>query len=149
MAKPVRTTTDPDTAAAGCDVLAPLRLTAEDYQALARQGFVAREVRPGCRPYYKLRWRCDRRQQTRYLGQDPARAERVRAALESLQRPLRAARQLTRLLGEARLRLRTAKRLLEPQAEASGCYYRGYSLHRRSPPVAAGPGATGTPEKTV
>jgi hypothetical protein len=73
------------------DGLAGLRLSPGDRTALARQGFVSTEFREGRRPFYKLRWRRGGRQHTRYLGQEPARAERVRAALDRLQRPYRVA----------------------------------------------------------
>jgi hypothetical protein len=89
--------------------LAGLGLAAEDLRALARQGFVSEERRGGRGPYYKLRWRRAGQQRVRYLGGDPGRAAVVRAELEGLQRPPRAARLLARLLGEARRRLRDAK----------------------------------------
>jgi hypothetical protein len=113
--------------------LAGLGLAAEDLRALARQGFVAAEARRGRGPYYKLRWRRGGRQRVRYLGRDPGRAARARAALEALQRPLRAARLLARLLGEARRRLREARRLLTPRAEARGLRYHGYTARRPAP----------------
>src|SRR5262249_45844908 len=100
----------------------------------------------GRRPFYKLRWRRGGRQHTRYLGHELARAEQVRAALERLQRPYRVARQLARLMGEARNRLREVKRLLEPRAQAQGFRYRGYRLQRvRSYPVGENRGATDAP----
>ena len=89
--------------------LAGLHLAAEDLRALARQGFVAAEWRGGRGPYFKVRWRVGGRVRVRYLGRDPGRAARARAALEAMQWPLRAARLLARLLGEARRRLRDAK----------------------------------------
>jgi hypothetical protein len=117
--------------------LAGLGLADADLQALARQGFVAAEFRRLRPPYFKLRWRRDGRQRVRYLGQDPARAEQVRAALERLQRPRRNGRLAARLLAEARKRLLDARRLLEPRADADGLRYHGYALRRpRSGPAA-------------
>ena len=110
--------------------------------AEARQGFLAQEFRQGRGPYYKLRWRQGGRQRVLYLGRDPARAERVRALLEHLQRPLRLARQLARLLQETRKHLHKAKSLLESQAQTQGLHYHGYSARRTlSPQEGWGPRA--------
>src|SRR5947208_9939203 len=101
-------------------VLDDLRLSRGDFQALTRQGFVSAESRRGRRPVYKLRWRRGGKQQVRYLGQDPARAEEVRLELEALQFRRRCARYVIRLMGAARPHLRRAKRLLAAHAAAHG-----------------------------
>lgn len=128
------------------DALSGLCLDPADRDALARQGVVVAEYR-SCHhrrwgPYFKLRWRRNGRQQVRYLGRDPARAELVRAALAVLRRPRRLARQLAALLHQARAGLARAKVVLaEPLAE------RGYRLHgyraRRSQPLRQDPTASG------
>jgi hypothetical protein len=110
--------------------LAGLRLAAGDREALTLQGFVSEERRSGRGPYYKLRWRRGERQRVRHLGADSARADQVRAALDELQRPRRAATLAARLLADTRRRLREAKGMLAPLAAAEGLYYHGYTLRR-------------------
>jgi hypothetical protein len=114
--------------------LASLKLSPEDMQALARQGFVAVEFRDHRGPYYKLRWRRGGRQCVRYLGSDPDRAQQVRAALDALQAPHRIGRQVVRLLAEARKRLLEMKRSLTPLAATRGLHYHGYTLRRAAAP---------------
>jgi len=121
------------------DVLAVLRLSREDYEALTRQGFVAPEYRgkPGCQsgPHYKLRWRCGGRQRVLNLGRDPERARLVREALAELQRPGRLARLAAKLLREASRRLREVKGVLEPCLAAQGLHLHGYATRRTSSPA--------------
>jgi hypothetical protein len=106
-------------------------LGAEDYEALARQGFVAAERRPGAGgprgPSYKLRWRRGGRQRARYLGRDPGRAAAVGAALADLQRAGRAARRAARVLREAARWLRRARRALGPPLAGRGLRLHGYA----------------------
>ncbi len=118
----------------GCgpvDPLGSLGLPENVHQALARQGFVAAEFRgEGSTrrgPYYKLRWREGRRQRVKYLGRDPALAERIRAAVEYLQRPRRLIRMALRLIVEARRGLRRAKDSLQSRAATCGRKYHGYT----------------------
>jgi hypothetical protein len=123
--------------------LAALGLSALDQQALARQGFVAAEYRPGqgrrLGPYFKLRWRRDGRQQVRYLGCDLDWARQIQAALANLQRPRQLIRQVNGLMKEARKRLHQAKDLLEPRLGEGGQYYHGYTARRSAKEVADGP----------
>jgi hypothetical protein len=116
--------------------LAALALPAEDLEALTRQGFVAAEPRQRSGrllgPFFKLRWRRSGRQRVCYLGKSPARADAVRAALEAIQRPLRLARQVARLLAEARKRLRQVKQALAPHLAANGLHLHGYAARRTS-----------------
>ena len=130
-------------AAAREDALAGLRLHPADLRALARQGFVSAEFRGGRGPSYKLRWRRNGRRRVRCLGRDAGRAARVRAELERLRRPLRAARLAARLMAEAHKRLRRAKRLLAARAAAQGYHYHGYAARRRRPRPAKADGADG------
>jgi hypothetical protein len=146
----MKETPAPAGAAGDCNLLAGLGLSEEDYRALARQGFLAAEFRRRGRrrlgPYYKLRWRRGGRQRVRYVGQDPARAERLRAALDDLQRPARLARQLSRLMDEARRHLRRAKEALAPHLAGQGLRYHGFTARRpRTPAGQAGAGAPGAP----
>ena len=101
---------------------------------LARQGFVAADyrVRGGRRfgTYHKLRWRENRRQRVVYLGCDPELAERVKQALETLQRARRLRSELSRLLCAARRQLRQIRRLLEPRAREAGYTLHGYRIRR-------------------
>lgn len=110
--------------------LSGLRLAAADLQALAHQGFVVGELRRGKGPYYKLRWRRGPQQCVRYLGSDPERAQRIQWALETLQRPVRQARQLAQLLAQVRTSLRQLKDDLLPHAQSLGGSYHGYTLRR-------------------
>jgi hypothetical protein len=86
--------------------LAALGLTAEDYRALAQQGFVSPERRAGG-PYYKLRFRRDGRQVVTCLGKDHAAAQAVAKELRTLQAPARLGRHLRRLTIEARRTLQS------------------------------------------
>ena len=75
----------------GYVTLAVLRLGPQDYDSLARQGFVSAERRGNGQVYYKLRFRRGRNQQiVRYIGKDAKFAEKIRCELAKLQAPHRA-----------------------------------------------------------
>jgi hypothetical protein len=112
------------------DAFEGLRLSSDDLRILARPGFIARESRPGREAFYKLRWRRGKRQCVRYLGSDPTHIKKVRAVLDTLQRPHRTACQLMKLMKEARKHLHKVKEFMEPFAEERGCGYHGYHLRR-------------------
>ena len=76
--------------------LSRLRLSNADYQALARQGFVARETR-GTRTYFKLRFRRAGKQIVRYLGSQAQLSAQVEQELKQLQRERRSQRTLRQL----------------------------------------------------
>jgi hypothetical protein len=111
-----------------------LRLTLEDYLALARQGFVAAEYREagGRRlgPYYRLHWRREGRQQVRYLGSDPARAEAIRAALAELQQARHLELHLRRVVARAAACRRAGRRQLAPLLAERGLHLHGTAIRR-------------------
>ena len=103
--------------------------------ALASQGFVAAETRPGRSPTCKLRWREGGRQRVIYLGSDPATADAVRAGLAALQAPRDARRELARLMARARKELALLKKSLGPAMAARGYRYHGFAARRPRPPA--------------
>lgn len=106
--------------------LARLQLGAQELQALRHQGFVSRERRGGCR-VYRLRFRMEGRQVTRYVGTDAAQAAEVQQGLDLWQGKRRLERKLGRLAREAGRQLTRAKlQLTEPLAR------RGFGFHGRS-----------------
>ena len=110
--------------------LRALGLDDKDLALLARQGFVAGEVRSG-RMYFKLRFRRDRRQVVRVIGSDPVRVEAVRRDLGELQRVERQSRQLARLSCKVRQALRASKAELAPLLAKAGYRCHGLSVRRR------------------
>src|SRR5258708_2065497 len=94
--------------------LADVRLTEQERASLARQGFVATELRGQGRPCFKLRFRSAGRQRVRYLGKDPQTARAIARELVGLQAARRVQLRLRRLSHQARLRLRQAKQALQP-----------------------------------
>lgn len=130
QSKPVRRRNGPDQSLAG------LGLSFEHLQSLARQGSVCEERR-GSLSYYKLRFRHRGQQLVRYLGRDPAVAERIRKEVTSLQEPRQATLELSRLRRQVRQALRDAKMQLTPVMAQRGLKYHGYSL-RASRQASAG-----------
>jgi hypothetical protein len=114
--------------------LARLRMSVDDWQALARNGFVAAEFRfrggRRCGPYFRLHWRAGR-QRSRYLGMDPHRAEQIRAELDAWQSDRQQTRRLAQLLREVRTRLYRVKDLLAPAVAERGWTFHGYVVRRR------------------
>jgi hypothetical protein len=119
---------------AGFPGLARLRLTAEDMEALSRQGFVSREARRrgrGCgRHRYKLRFRVAGVQKVRCIGADRDAAAQVRRELAELQKPRRADQMLARQMRAARRALREAKEASAPLLEERGYKYHGHTIRR-------------------
>lgn len=109
--------------------LARLRLDDDDWQALARQGFVGHEQRGG-RKYWKLRFRRGGRQQVRYVGGDEQ-ARQVTEELEQLQRPMRDLRHLNEVTRRANRALRETKQQTEAVVEQFGFRYHGLRLRKR------------------
>lgn len=105
-----------------------LRLTDEDLETLADQGFVCAERR-GDRTYYKLRFRRGRRQVVRYLG-GPVRAAAVQQELAVLQAEKHAMQELTARVKFANKLLRDAKRTLAPVLLAHGFVFHGLAIRR-------------------
>lgn len=117
------------------DPLARLRISPDDYQALAQQGFVSAEYRErdGRRygPYFKLRWRLHGLQKVRYLGRDADKAARVSAVVANLQRSVQLAREASRALAEVRQRMRKMRDSLEPHLAEHGLRFHGYVARRQ------------------
>jgi hypothetical protein len=82
--------------------LADLQLDRQERAALARQGFIAIERRPGGRPFYRLRFRKSGKLRSRYLGQSQELAEKLRRELAQRQREHRLDQHIARLVRQAR-----------------------------------------------
>jgi hypothetical protein len=92
-------------------------------------------------PYYRLLFRIDGRQHSRYLGTDPAFADEIRCLLAHMQAPLREGRTLTRCRAQLRAALRLQKRELDGQLRRLGLYLKGSEIRgRRKPRSPRGPG---------
>ena len=113
-------------------LLARLGLTAEELQAVRRQGFVAREHRRG-QLVFKLRFRMPPagKQHVRCLGSDTAVAEAVRQELAQIQRPRHLDLQLGKLRPQIGQKLRSDKARLAVQLEQAGYYFHGLAVRRR------------------
>ena len=111
------------------DPFVRLRLTTEDIAALARQGFVSEERRRG-RPYFKLRFRREGKQQVRCIGRDPEVAEAIRDGLSVLRTQRRLESALRDAARRARRELREAKRKLEPALQKAGFSFHGQAVRR-------------------
>ena len=113
--------------------LEKLRLSPEEMQALRRQGFVATETRANV-VFFKLRFRLNGRQRTRYLGTDPTRGQAIATELLKVQRQKRIHRQIARLDVAAGRTIREWKTRLVPLLEKEGLYFHGLAVRgkRRS-----------------
>ena len=110
--------------------LADIELTSEEKAALSRQGFVGAEKRGERGPYYRLHFRLHGRQTTRYLGRDPAVAERIRNELAVWQHNCHLARRIARLHQEARRVIRESKARMGPLVLEAGYQFHGFTLRR-------------------
>jgi hypothetical protein len=110
--------------------LAELGLNAADQAALARRGFVSREIRGRGTAVYKLRFRRDGRQHVRYLGTDAGGVRRVQEAVRELQEERRIELDRGRLHRDAAKLLRDGKRRLEKPLAAVGLRFHGRSIRR-------------------
>jgi hypothetical protein len=118
--------------------LAELGLSAAAQAALARQGFVSRELRGRNTAVFKLRYRVAGRQHVRYIGTETRQAERVQQAVNELQTERRIDLAMGRLSREAARLLRDGKRRLEGPLAAAGYRFHGRAIRRRR--AAAGKG---------
>ena len=109
--------------------LVRLGLTAAELETLRRQGSVSRERR-GRRRLYKLRFRVDGRQVTRYVGTDEGKAAEVRQGLHEWQGERHLDLELGRLARQAGRELRRAKRKLEEQMVERGLGFHGLAVRR-------------------
>jgi hypothetical protein len=110
--------------------LAELGLGAADQAALARRGFISREIRGRGTAVYKLRFRRDGRQHVRYLGTDAGGVRRVQEAVRELQAERRIELDRGRLHRDAAKLLRDGKRRLEKPLAAVGLRFHGRSIRR-------------------
>jgi hypothetical protein len=117
-----------------------LGLSASDQAALARQGFISREIRGSRSAIYKLRFRVDGRQRVRYLGTDASGIRRVQEALHELQEDRRLERALSRRHRDVAQLLRENKRRLAAPVAVAGFRFHGRAIRRPRP--RARPGAT-------
>jgi hypothetical protein len=85
-------------------------------------------------PYFRLLFRLDCRQHSRYLGTDPAFAEEIRRLLAAMQAPLREGRVLARYRAQLRAALRQQKRELDGQLRRLGLYLKGSEIRGRRKP---------------
>jgi hypothetical protein len=115
--------------------LTELGLTAADQAALARQGFISREVRGRRMAVYKLRFRVDGRQRVHFLGTEAGRVRRIEEALRVLQDDRRLERTLGRLHREVAVLLRKSKRRLAASLAAAGYRFHGRAIRRPRPPA--------------
>jgi hypothetical protein len=110
--------------------LASLDLCPEAWDALQRQGSLCAE-RCGTGVVYKLRFRLDGRQQSRYVGKKKAFVDQIERELAELQADTRLRRRLRPLVREARRRLRRTKCHVEPLLERAGRAFHGRAIRRR------------------
>lgn len=108
--------------------LAALGITEDDLEELSQQGFVCEERR-GARRFYKLRFRRQRKQIVRYVG-DARRAATVASELAALQHETRLMRKLRAGVKVTSGMLRDAKRQLEPLLQAHGFTFHGLAIRK-------------------
>ena len=101
----------------------------EEFSAIRRQGFVAREAR-GNSVIFKLRFRLCGKQRVKYLGRYEELAVAVQRELNELQKGRVRMRRLGELVRLARRRLKDSKRQLEPMLAEAGWKFHGRSLRR-------------------
>lgn len=110
-------------------VLAKLKLGTKEVRALRHQGFVSRERRGRCW-VYRLRFRVDGRQVTRYVGTDAVKAAVVQQGLAEWQAKRHLDLELGRLAKEAGRELRRAKQQLTEQLAKRGLGFHGLGVRR-------------------
>jgi hypothetical protein len=111
--------------------LSQLGLTAAEMTSLKRQGYIQRDPRRAATlGYWRLRFRCQRRLRTVYLGTCDEFVASVRAELAAWQAPYRKRRQLSLNVKNGRRALRQAKRQLAPLMAAIGLHYHGDTLRK-------------------
>ncbi len=79
-------------------------------------------------PYYRLAWREEGRQRSRYLGCSTWVVEKVRELLARVQQELRQGRQLRRLERTARAAMRWSKGLLRKELGRLGLWLKGFEV---------------------
>ncbi len=111
--------------------LRALRLDMDDLTFLRSQGFVSQEPRRN-RTFFKLRFRRNGRQITRYIASAAVAAE-VRRELDRLQSDARTRRRLRAFRKEASVTLRNSKRRLELLLNARGFRFHGRAIRKSRP----------------
>lgn len=115
--------------------LRELGLGEEELAALSQQGFISREDRlTSHSPIYRLRFRIQGRQRTRYLGSDEAFVGQVRDQLALLQAKRQGQRRLQSEIRNGWQSLRKAKGNLEPLLDGRGYHFHGLTVRRRRVP---------------
>ena len=109
--------------------LAQLGLSTAELEVLRRQGFVSRECRGG-RWLYKLRFRVDGRQVTRYVGTNAREAAEVQQGLMQWQGKRHLDLELGRLARQTGRELRRAKQKLKEQMAERGLGFHGLVVRR-------------------
>jgi hypothetical protein len=109
--------------------LAGLKLETRELQALRHQGFVSRERRGSC-SVYRLRFRVDGRQVTRYVGTDAEKAAEVQQSLAEWQAKRCRDLELGRLAREAGRELKRAKRQLTGPLARRGFEFHGLRVRQ-------------------
>src|SRR5262245_57621597 len=123
-------------------LLRGLGLAEDDLAALRGQGFISCERRRAEHaPIYKLRYRTDGRQRTRYLGTDLSIVDSVRCELAELQKSVKDDRKMRQVLRFVRRRLRHCQKLLAPLLAQGGYTFHGRVLRRRRRQVGERPPA--------
>ena len=79
-------------------------------------------------PFFRLSFRQEGKQRSRYLGSDRAFALEVRKLLRDLQAPLRQQRDLDRQLGQVRQSVQARKRAFGRQLARQGLYWKGSEI---------------------
>jgi hypothetical protein len=118
--------------------LAEHGLSAADQAALARQGFISREIRGRRSAIYKLRFRVDGRQRVHYLGTDVGGVRRVEEALRELQEDRRLELALARSHHELAQLFRESRRRLAAPLAAAGFRFHGRAFRRPRRPAGRG-----------
>ena len=116
---------------------AQVGLTPEEIAQVKLQGFVSREQRGTNTTVFKLRYRLDGRQRTKYLGTDVDRAIIIEQQLKKLQSARELNKKLRALNRKAAQLLRKIKPRLEPLVAQMGLRFHGRVL-RRSRTIAVG-----------
>lgn len=106
-----------------------LGLSNLEIAALKRQGSVIGEKR-GSRVVYKLRYRMQGRQRTKYLGCDLEMTVEIKRQLEELQHSRRVMKSLRDYARIAAATLRQSKKQLEPLFADAGFRFHGQAIRR-------------------
>lgn len=110
--------------------LASLGLTPEAWETLVHRGNLCAESgRTGT--VYKLRYRIEGKQRSRYVGKVPEFVAQIRRELTELQADTRSRTRLRQLEEEALQCLRTTKQLLTPLLPAAGRVFHGRAIRRQ------------------